>query len=92
VEGYELRALQGAGELLTRFKPLVCVELFPPVMQRHAATPEAIAELLAEHGYQLFVAQKNSLVPLTALPFGDQRYNVFGFHEKHFEEGIAPCV
>ena len=43
VEGFEERALSGANITLTRFKPLVFVEFFPPVMTRHGSTPEAAA-------------------------------------------------
>jgi FkbM family methyltransferase len=89
-EGYEQRALQGASEMLLRFTPLIFVELFPPVMRRQGADPEAVAAFLTGQGYQLFVSRKNRLIPLTAVPTGEKSENVFAFHEKHFDAGIVP--
>jgi FkbM family methyltransferase len=80
VEGLEERALRGAGRILARFRPLVFVELFPPVMLRQNSSPQAAASLLTEQGYELFVADRDSLVPLTTMPSGDVRQNVFAFH------------
>jgi FkbM family methyltransferase len=80
VEGLEERALKGAGRILEQFRPLVFVELFPPVMHRQDSSPQAASRFLTELGYELFVADRDSLVPLTAMPSGDFRQNVFAFH------------
>jgi len=82
VEGLEERALQGASQVLSRLKPLVLVELFPPVMERQGSSPEAVARILTGHGYNLFTASRSRLEPLTALPTGDEGKNVFAFPEK----------
>jgi FkbM family methyltransferase len=82
VEGYEERALKGSERTLARFKPLVLVELFPPVMERQGSSPEAAARVLTTLGYELFVARRHRLEPLAVMPVGDQRENVFGFHRE----------
>jgi FkbM family methyltransferase len=80
VEGYEERALEGSVRTLARFKPLIFVEFFLPVMDRQRSTPEAAARILARLGYQLFEARREELEPLTAMPTGDRGINVFGLH------------
>jgi FkbM family methyltransferase len=88
VEGLEERALQGAKQTLKRLRPLVFIELFPPVMARQDSSPEAAVRILAERGYKLFVARRNSLVPLAALPTGDCRCNVFAFHYEKLPKSL----
>jgi FkbM family methyltransferase len=83
VEGYEERALQGAARTLARFKPLVFVEFFPPVMDRQGSSPEAAARILTGLGYQLFAARRDQLQPLAALPAGDHGINAFAFHSEN---------
>ncbi len=83
VEGYEERALKGAVRTLARFKPLVFVEFFPPVMDRQGSDPEAAARILTGLGYQLFAARRDRLEPLTAMPTGDHGVNAFGFHPEN---------
>lgn len=80
VEGFEERALKGSERTVARFKPLVLVELFPPVMERQGSNPEAAARVLTTLGYELFVARHQRLEPLAVMPVGDQRENVFAFH------------
>lgn len=80
VEGYEERALRGAESTLRRFRPVIFVELFPPVMKRQEVSPAAVTDMLTSLGYNLFVARKNTLVPLPAIPTGDSRENVFCFY------------
>ena len=83
VEGYEERALMGAAQTLTRFKPLVFVEFFPPVMQRQDSSPEAAARILTGLGYQLFAASRDRLELLSAMPQADRGINVFAFHPEN---------
>jgi len=80
--GWEDRALEAAVRTLTRYKPRFFVELFPPVMERQGSCPEAVARILTGHGYNLFTASRSRLDPLTALPTGDERKNVFAFLQK----------
>ncbi len=83
VEGFEERALKGAVQMLSRFKPLVFVEFFCPVMARQGSNPAAAARILTELGYELFVAQRDRLAPLTAIPSGDYGVNAFCFHPEN---------
>jgi len=80
VEGYEERVLRGAEQTIARFKPIVFVELFAPVMEQQGSTPEAAARVLTDHGYKLFAAYKDRLEPLTVMPTGDLGRNAFAFH------------
>jgi FkbM family methyltransferase len=88
VEGLEERALQGAKRTLERFKPLVFVELFPPVMRRQGSSPEAAARILTELGYQLFAARRDRLEPLMVMPAGDDRENAFAFHRDKLPDSL----
>ncbi len=80
VEGYEDRALRGAAETLARFRPFILVELWPPAMRQQGTTVEAAVEVLDKHGYRLFYALKQQLLPVTGLPSGDDRLYAFCFH------------
>lgn len=91
VEGLEAPALEGAAQTLSRFRPLVCVEFFPPVMARQGSSPEAAAQVLANQGYELFFAYRNRLQPLTSLPTGDSRVNVFAFHKDKLPDLSHSC-
>jgi len=88
VEGFEERALKGATKSLARFKPMVFVELFPPVMDRQGSNPEAVARILIEQGYELFAAQRDRLEPISRMPEGDQRVNAFGFHRERLPDSL----
>jgi len=79
-EGFEERGLMGAGEMIERCKPLMFIEIFPPVMARQNSSPEAIVDFIKSKGYQLFVARRKMLKPLLDIPKGDMRENVFCFH------------
>lgn len=87
VEGLEAKALAAARNTLQRFRPFVMVELFPPVMERQNSSPEAVANLLADAGYQLFAARRQRLVPLKTLPSGDLRVNAFALHSSRIPLG-----
>jgi FkbM family methyltransferase len=83
VEGYEERALEGSARALARFKPLIFVEFFSPVMDRQGSCPEAAALVLTRLGYQLFAARRDRLESLAAMPPADCGINVFGFHPEN---------
>ena len=80
VEGYEERALMGAHGMLERFRPMVVVELFPPVMHEQGSSPEAVARVLRGMGYRLFHTRRRRLIPLETMPQGDVRINAFAIH------------
>ena len=89
VEGYEDRALRGAAKLLERFRPLVVVELWSPAMQQQNSSVEAIANVLAEHGYRLYYPHRRQLVPLAELPTGDTGIYAFCFHKECIPAGLV---
>lgn len=80
VEGLEERALRGAARTIARCRPLIFVELFPPVMQLQGSSPGAATQILTSLGYELFAARRTFLEPLSVMPTGDVRKNAFGFH------------
>lgn len=53
VEGYELRVLRGASELLRRFRPAVLFEVNEAALQRAGTSGREVCELLIAHGYRL---------------------------------------
>lgn len=59
VEGHELSVLAGARGFLSRWKPIVFIEIFLT-----AANAEAIASLVSEHGYRLMAFADFGLVTL----------------------------
>lgn len=89
VEGYEDRALRGATKMLDRLRPLVVVELWPPVMEQQGTSVEAVARLLDAHGYELFFPHRRHLVPLLKLPAGDRGIYVFCLHRERGLTGLA---
>lgn len=64
VEGYELRALQGAGELLTRCQWLLA-EYSPDFMRRGGMEPAELVALLEGHGLRPYRVRPNGLEPLS---------------------------
>jgi FkbM family methyltransferase len=83
VEGFEERALLGAATVLERFRPMIMIELWPPVMKLQKSSVELVSHLLDGHGYRLFVAKRRRLVPLVELPTGDQGLYVLCIHPDH---------
>lgn len=53
VEGAEQIVLEGAGQILSRYKPVVLVSVHPPYLPKFGGSVEAIRKLLEAHGYQI---------------------------------------
>jgi FkbM family methyltransferase len=87
VEGYELQLLVGGAAALSRFKPVVVVELWRPVMALENSTPELVVDLLQKQGYRLYESVRGRLQPLTALPSGDR-----GIYAFAFPDGSSPTI
>ena len=79
VEGYEEQSLLGGLRTLSRFKPIVVVELWRPVMSLENSNPEQVAELLQKQGYSLYEPIREQLQPLRELPVGDRGIYAFAF-------------
>jgi FkbM family methyltransferase len=80
VEGYEERLLIGGAETIARLSPLIFIELNPPALARAGSTVDRVVARLREHGYELFVAQRDRLEPLQQLPRGGNYVNAFCLH------------
>jgi FkbM family methyltransferase len=88
VEGYEDRALRGATKMLQRYRPLIVVELWPPVMEQQGTAVEAVADVLVEQGYRMFYPRRRRLLPLSELPAGDLGIYAFCFHQDRLPAGL----
>jgi FkbM family methyltransferase len=80
VEGFEERALRGARWVLPTLKPLIVVELWPPVMELYGSSVARVAHILEDYGYRLFVPRRSRMEPLVELPTGDRREIAFCTH------------
>jgi len=54
VEGLEERVLEGASEVLERFRPVLLIEVHPEKMGAFGSTPAAVGHRLERAGYRLF--------------------------------------
>jgi FkbM family methyltransferase len=62
IEGAELKALQGALEILDRDRPHVLIEIHPPMLEaRFGASGEQVLEIFRERGYRMFALNGDRL-------------------------------
>jgi FkbM family methyltransferase len=54
IEGYEYEALLGARDMLTRKKPVICLELHLDLLEKRGINPKIICNDLQGYGYQFF--------------------------------------
>jgi FkbM family methyltransferase len=66
IDGAECAMLKGAGEVLSRWRPTIVMELAPYVLQECASSLEELVDLLRSHGYTL--AEAASGKPLSLDP------------------------
>lgn len=85
VEGLEERVLRGGKACLDRLKPLILIELHPPVLARQDSSVECVVDLLHQYGYQLYVSARERILPLASLPQGSALVNAFCFHESNLQ-------
>lgn len=83
VEGYEERLLLGGKETISRFSPLILIELDPPKLIRAGSSVGRVVAQLNDFGYELCVAHRKRLVPLRNLPRGQDLINAFCLHRTH---------
>lgn len=62
VQGAELRVLQGAGKVLTEFKPAVFLEVEDEMLRNQGASADALFDYLQERGYRSYVITKTGAV------------------------------
>jgi FkbM family methyltransferase len=53
VEGAEQIVLEGARQILSKFKPMILVSVHPPYLPKFGGSVDAIRKLLDDHGYQI---------------------------------------
>jgi FkbM family methyltransferase len=73
VEGYELKVLKGAGNLINKCKPRMVIEINPEALERQHTTPGDIFNWLEQHGYNHDVLYRHPDTPfydLIAEPVG----------------------
>lgn len=68
VEGTEERFLIGGAATISRLTPLIFIELNPATLVRGGTTVDRLVSRLKEHGYELFIANRDRLEPLRELP------------------------
>lgn len=76
VEGFELKLLQGAGQLLERCQPAMLLELNPESLARVGHRAEQIVALLADYRYDLYRTVYRGLSWLERLPSGGEYFNI----------------
>jgi len=77
VEGFEERVLRGGERVLRELRPHILFELQPVTLERAGSSVDRLATLLTSHGYRLFQADRERLVPLVLRE--DPGYLVNGF-------------
>jgi FkbM family methyltransferase len=63
-EGGEYAILQGAGEVLAGWQPILMLEVLPALAEAAGWQPANLLDLLAQHGYSCFVDEGGHLRPL----------------------------
>lgn len=63
IDGYDYRALRGAADTISKFRPLIFIELCELAQRRNGHSVTEIIDLLSSHGYSGFDATE--MVPLT---------------------------
>jgi len=79
VEGSEVALLQGAEQVLRRFRPVLMIEANPCALKNFGNAPLDLIQAITRHGYRLSYAGRFGLKPLLRLPTYGEEPNVFAF-------------
>lgn len=63
IEGYEYEALLGARDLLTKRKPVLCLELHLDMLEQRGINPKLICDELSARGYRYFSCLGKDMSP-----------------------------
>lgn len=66
IDGFECRMMRGASDVLTRWHPVLVMELAPYALEEQGASLHELIELLKSHGYALFELSKNRPIVMDA--------------------------
>lgn len=66
IEGAELLALQGAAQTLTRFRPIVLLELSDRSLQHQGCNSGQVWEFLSQRAYRIYAFDKDTGLPVLA--------------------------
>jgi FkbM family methyltransferase len=78
-EGHEEFVLAGGAQIIRQYRPLILLELDPPLLSDAGSSVERVVSLLRSHGYSLHTACRDVLVPMETLPAGRVVVNAFAF-------------
>jgi hypothetical protein len=77
VEGHELQVINGGEKVLSTHRPVIMIEFNSAALGRAGQTVEKLASVLRGLEYELLVAKRDRLSPLSAFPKTDVIMNVF---------------
>jgi FkbM family methyltransferase len=76
-EGHEEFVLAGGSQTIRQHRPVILLELDPPLLSDAGSSVERVVSLLRSHGYSLHTARRNVLIPMETLPVGRVVVNAF---------------
>lgn len=86
VEGAELMVLRGASQLLTVDQPILFFELLRKWSKSFGYHPNAVIDLLREHGYSCWAVGKGALVEIDAIDDETVETNFLFLADRHARE------
>src|SRR5262245_33333120 len=78
-EGHEEFILTGGAQTIRQHRPLILLELDPPLLNAAGSSVERVVALLQSLGYSLHTVRRDVLAPMETLPVGRVVVNAFAF-------------
>lgn len=85
VEGNELNVLKGAGDVLTKYRPVVYSELLRKHAKRFDYHPDDVIALMRGYGYSCFTLRDRKLVNIETIDNVEETNFFFLSKEKHID-------
>ena len=76
VEGFELKALQGAQEVLQKFKPLLFIEVNDNNLKEQSDSAQSLIEFLFKMGYTKIEHSENKTIITTSTDFSNCHFDI----------------
>jgi FkbM family methyltransferase len=83
VEGFETNVLKGWKKGLSKFKPILFLEIDPPLLLKAKSSVMEIKNILSANGYKMFCSQRDKLVPFVGLNDDDSYVNVLCLNDEY---------